>query len=95
MDRGGSRVDSFIVKGLRRVSSWKGQAIDGASRVGKPPLELRREIAGCRLETQVLMRAYELVVPLIRRSTTSTRCWREWENEQDCETQRKRVAQGA
>lgn len=31
------------------------------------PLAVRREFVGSRLEQQVLMRAYELVVPIIRR----------------------------
>jgi hypothetical protein len=40
--------------------------MDGQSRV-KRPLEVRREFAGCRLEARVLVRAYELVVPVARR----------------------------
>jgi hypothetical protein len=41
--------------------------MDGECRMERPPLELRREFAGGRLEAQVLARTYELVVPVIRR----------------------------
>jgi hypothetical protein len=41
--------------------------MDDQRRVGRPPPEVRREFAGCRLESQVLIRTYELVVPVIRR----------------------------
>lgn len=40
--------------------------MDGQSRLRRP-LEVRREFAGCRLEAQVLVRTYELVVPVVRR----------------------------
>lgn len=41
--------------------------MDGQRRLRRPPPEVRREFAGGRLESQVLIRAYELVVPVIRR----------------------------
>ena len=46
--------------------------MDGQRRVGKP-LEVRREFVGCRLESQVLVRAYELGVPVICRQACATR----------------------
>jgi hypothetical protein len=36
-------------------------------RVRRPPLEVRREFAGSRLEEQILIRIFELLVPVIRR----------------------------
>ena len=47
--------------------------MNGTSRVGKPLVEVRREFIGCRLETQVLIQAYLLVVPAVRRPTATTR----------------------
>lgn len=41
--------------------------MDGECRMRKPPPEVGREFVGCRLESQVLIRAYELVVPVVRR----------------------------
>jgi hypothetical protein len=38
--------------------------MDGAKRRCRPPFELRQEFVGFRLERQVLVRVYELVVPL-------------------------------
>jgi hypothetical protein len=38
--------------------------MDGAKRMCRTPLELRQEFVGFRLERQVLVRVYELVVPL-------------------------------
>ena len=45
---------------------------DGHGNV-KRPLEVRREFMGCRLEAQVLVRAYELVVPVVRGQVKTTR----------------------
>jgi hypothetical protein len=42
--------------------------MEGSRRGRRPPLELERKFAGSRLEEQILIRAYELVVPVIRRS---------------------------
>jgi len=39
--------------------------MDGECHVERPPLDLRREFAGGRLEAQVLARTYELVVPVV------------------------------
>jgi len=47
--------------------------MNGTSRVGKPPVEVRREFVGCRLESQVLIQAYLLVVPGVRRPMATTR----------------------
>lgn len=38
--------------------------MDGAKRKHRPPLEVRREFVGFRLERQVLVRVYELAIPL-------------------------------
>jgi hypothetical protein len=46
--------------------------MQGESRVERPPLDLRREFAGSRLEVQVLVRVYELVVPVVRRQAAAT-----------------------
>lgn len=42
--------------------------MEGERRVSRPLVEVRREFTGFRLEAQVLIRAYELVVPVIRGS---------------------------
>lgn len=42
--------------------------MEGSRRGRQPPLDVRREFAGSRLEEQILVRVYELVVPTIRRS---------------------------
>jgi hypothetical protein len=41
--------------------------MDGKNYIKRPPLDVQREFSNCRLETQVLIKAYELVVPVIRR----------------------------
>jgi len=40
--------------------------MDGQSRARTPPLDVRRAFVGTRLESKVLIRAYELAVPVIR-----------------------------
>ena len=42
--------------------------MDGSRRGRQPPLEVQREFLGSRLEQKILVRVYELVVPVIRRS---------------------------
>ena len=40
--------------------------MDGQSRVRTRPLDVRRAFVGSRLESQVLIRAYDLAAPVIR-----------------------------
>jgi hypothetical protein len=40
--------------------------MDGSNRGRQPALELKREFAGSRLEEQVLIRAFELAIPVAR-----------------------------
>jgi len=47
--------------------------MDGQSRVRRPPRDVRREFIGCRLESQVLIRAYELAVPVVSRQVVTAR----------------------
>jgi hypothetical protein len=42
--------------------------MEGSRRSRQPPLDVEREFAGSRLEEQILVRTYELVVPVIRHS---------------------------
>ena len=42
--------------------------MEGAGRGRRPPLEVQREFAASRLEEQILIRVFELVVPVFRRS---------------------------
>jgi hypothetical protein len=42
--------------------------MEGSRRRRKPPVEIERRFANSRLERQILVRVYELVVPLVRRS---------------------------
>jgi hypothetical protein len=42
--------------------------MEGSRRRRKPPLEVTRGFASSRLERQILVRVYELVVPVVRRS---------------------------
>jgi hypothetical protein len=44
--------------------------MDGSRRGRQPPLEVQRDSAGSRLEEQILIRVFELVVPVICRSLT-------------------------
>jgi hypothetical protein len=41
--------------------------MDGSGRGRRPPLELKQEFSNSRLEEQILIRAFEMVVPVIRR----------------------------
>jgi hypothetical protein len=67
----------------------------GASGAGRPPLEVRREFFGSRLEAQVLVRTYELVVPMVRRQlATAAASWTE-SLPAECRMERRRIAQGA
>lgn len=47
--------------------------MDGLSRSRQGPLAVQREFAGSRLEEQILIRTYELVVPTVRRSVGNDR----------------------
>ena len=80
--------------------------MDGERRMERPPLQVGREFAGCRLEAQVLIQVYELVVPVVRkpaldiasrRSGEAAAARTAWErgHERHGETQRQHVAQGA
>jgi hypothetical protein len=40
--------------------------MEGSSHRRQPTLSLQREFAGSRLEEQILMRAFELVIPAFR-----------------------------
>jgi len=40
--------------------------MDGSRQSRQPPLDVEREFAGSRLEEQILVRTYELVVPMIQ-----------------------------
>jgi hypothetical protein len=42
--------------------------MEGFGRGRQPPLEVQREYAVSRLEEQILIRVFELVVPVTRRS---------------------------
>jgi hypothetical protein len=65
------------------------------SGAGRPPLEVRREFFGSRLEAQVLVRTYELVVPVVRRQlATTVASWAE-SLPAECGTGQRRIAQGA
>jgi len=43
--------------------------MEETSRGRQPPLKVEREFAGSRLEQQILVRAYELAAPIIRKRT--------------------------
>ena len=51
-----------------RVLSTEGIGMD-ATYHPQPPLRLRREFGGFRMEEQILVRVYELIVPTIRPET--------------------------
>ena len=42
--------------------------MEGSRRGQKPSLEVERRFANSRLERQILVRVYELVVPVVRRN---------------------------
>ena len=64
--------------------------MDGSGRGRQPPLQVVREFAGFRLEQQVLVRVYELVVPEIRRTSSGRSA-----TSSDSENQFPRSAKGA
>jgi hypothetical protein len=45
--------------------------MEGNPRRPKPPLPVRREFAGSRIEQQILARVYELALPVVRRATAA------------------------
>jgi len=47
--------------------------MEGTGRGRRPPLHVQREFAGSRLEEQILVQVFELVVPVIRRSPVKDR----------------------
>jgi hypothetical protein len=63
--------------------------------IEKGQVYIRREFAGCRLEAQVLIRAYELAVPTARRSVCPARTSRFGGLTSACQTGSVRIAQGA
>jgi hypothetical protein len=69
--------------------------MDDERRRKEPPLEIRREFAGGRLETQVLMQAYERVVPVIRRPIPRTPTLWDLIDERTDVTRTQCIAQGA
>lgn len=69
--------------------------MDGTKRGRRPPLEVRREFTTGRLEVQVLTRAYELIVPVIRRPMPTARTLWDRVDEQAFEAASRRMAQGA
>jgi hypothetical protein len=50
--------------------------MEGTSRRRQPALSLQREFAGSRLEEQVLIQAFELVVPALRQDLVENEFWR-------------------
>jgi len=42
--------------------------MEGSRRRREPPVDVEREFARSRLEQQILVRVYELVLPVVRRS---------------------------
>jgi hypothetical protein len=56
--------------------------MDGSRREQQPPLELRREFAGSRLEEQIMVRAFELTVPIIRMVAEDEGSISHWDNGQ-------------
>jgi hypothetical protein len=69
--------------------------MNGTGRVAQPPVEVRREFVGWRLESQVLIQAYLLVVPVVRRPTATARMSSAEGMAAVCETRSQCVAQGA
>jgi len=69
--------------------------MDDENRRERPPLEVRREFSGNRLDAQVLMQAYERVVPVIRRPIPRTLTLWDLVDEPAGATQSPYLAQGA
>jgi hypothetical protein len=66
--------------------------VDRATRLDKSSVEVQREFAGSRLEREVMIQAYELVVPVVRRRVPTTGIWSEIGRGPDCEARSLRVA---
>jgi hypothetical protein len=69
--------------------------MDDQIRARRSPPEVQREFIGCRLESQVLIRAYLLVVPVIRRSTATPRKSSVEGDAGACKPRSQCIAQGA
>lgn len=69
--------------------------MDDQIRARRSPPEVRREFIGCRLESQVLIRAYLLVVPAVRRQTAAPRTSSVEGVAAACKTRSQCMAQGA
>jgi hypothetical protein len=69
--------------------------MDGARRGRTPPLEVRREFTGSRLEVQLLAQTYELIVPVIRRSALTARTSRDLVDGQAVRNPTRPMGQGA
>jgi len=69
--------------------------MDGLCRSQQRPLAVQREFAGSRLEEQILIRTYELVVPTIRRSVGNGRLPGAEEPTAECGGRYSSLAKGA
>lgn len=92
MDRGGNRVNPFAVKGLRDVSFEEGRSVDEGSGRESPAMHVQRDFAGSRLEKQVMIQAYELVVPVTRQRMPASGISSDAGRSPDCKTRSLRVA---
>ena len=66
MGPGGNRVSFLMFKDFEWIISLREVVMEDTEGRRQSPLALIREFVGCRLENQVLIRAYELAVPADR-----------------------------
>jgi hypothetical protein len=66
-ERAASHRGSCVLQELQLIIPIMRWRMDGSSRGWQLSPQLKREFAGSRLEDQILIRVFELVVPVIRR----------------------------
>jgi hypothetical protein len=69
--------------------------MEETSRGRRPPLKIERAFAGSRLEQQILVRAYELAAPIIRKRMDAVPSLEPFDRPVDVSFQSQRVAKGA
>jgi hypothetical protein len=69
--------------------------MEETSRGWRPPLKIERAFAGSRLEQQILVRAYELAAPIIRKRLEAGPSPEPFDRSVDVSLQSQPVAKGA
>jgi hypothetical protein len=66
-------ITPLLLRGCKGIILSRGVVMEDSKCRNRPPLTVRREFASCRLEDEVLVRAYELATPVLRSSSGAIR----------------------